>query len=287
MAEATTRPAPPPPPAPLTFDLNQYAEAVDKAFYNQAVVVIATSNAHLDADYAALNPGVTPGDYVLLEASDTGTGIDPALLDQIFEPFFTTKEPGRGTGLGLSMVFGFVKQSGGHIAVYSEPGRGSTFRLYLPRDEPPDAASDPIAEARRTVGGNETVLVVEDNARLRNVAVRGLRALGYRTREAENAEAALVILARLDDVDLLFTDVIMPGQMDGILLAREATRRVPSLRVLLTSGFPDLRGSEHRVTNSEYRLLSKPYRQDELAQAVRKVLDDSSTRAGHAAAHVG
>jgi PAS domain S-box-containing protein len=262
-------------PAQLESALTNLATNARDAMPRGGRLVIGTSNAQLDDMYVEQQPGVTPGEYVLIEVSDTGTGIEPALIDRIYEPFFTTKEPGYGTGLGLSMVFGFVKQSEGHVAVYSEPGRGTTFRVYLPRTVSDSVAV--VANPRPAVGGNELVLVVEDNARLRRAAVRQLNALGYRTLEAENADAALRVLAEQSHVDLLFTDVIMPGELDGLDLAREATRRAPALRVLLTSGFPDLRRGGDRLTNSGFQLLSKPYHQALLARALRQVLD------GHAA----
>jgi signal transduction histidine kinase/CheY-like chemotaxis protein len=268
-------------PGQLGAALTNLATNARDAMRRGGRLAIATSNALLDADYAADQPEVAPGEYVLITVSDTGTGIDPAIISRIFEPFFTTKDPGQGTGLGLAMVFGFVKQSGGHLVVYSEPGRGSTFRLYLPRGE--GNASEPIASADLlpAVGGDETVLVVEDNAQLRCAAVRQLTALGYTTFEVENAEAALHTLAREDCVHLLFTDVVMPGEMDGIDLARHATQLYPTLPVLLTSGFPDLRGAEQRMTDQRYRLLNKPYRHDELARAVRQALDGSVELSRH------
>jgi PAS domain S-box-containing protein len=260
-------------PAQLEAALTNLATNARDAMKRGGRLAIVTSNALLDARYAEDQPEVTPGEYVLIAVSDTGTGIAPAIINRIFEPFFTTKEPGKGTGLGLSMVYGFVKQSGGHLAVYSEPGRGSTFRLYLPRGPVNGAELVVSAGPRPAVGGDETVLVVEDNVQLRRAAVRQLKALGYVTYEAENAEAALLILEGKDVMDLLFSDVVMPGDMDGIELAHEATRLHPKLRVLLTSGFPDLRGSERRMTSPGYRLLNKPYRHDELARSVREVLD--------------
>jgi DNA-binding NtrC family response regulator len=169
-------------------------------------------------------------------------------------------------------VFGFVKQTGGHLAVYSEPGLGTTFRIYLPRARLGDteaAAADPSP----VVGGDETVLVVEDNAPLRRAAARELTELGYQVREAEHAEAALAILSGGDGVDLLFTDVVMPGTMDGLDLAQQATRLRPGLKILLTSGFPGVRGADQRMAGCPFPLLNKPYPHDDLARAVRRVLD--------------
>jgi CheY-like chemotaxis protein len=210
---------------------------------------------------------------VLIEVSDTGTGIPHEILGRIFEPFFTTKPTGLGTGLGLAMVFGFVKQSGGNIDVYSEPGLGATFRLYLPRAQEGEADGEIAVDRQPAVGGEETVLLVEDNARLRKVAARQLTELGYRVLEAENAEAALHIVSDADRIDLLFTDVVMPGSMDGFELARLVGRLRPRPEILLASGFPAGRVPGQPACQSEFRLLGKPYNLDELARAVREALD--------------
>jgi len=240
---------------------------------------ICTRNVRLDAPYAALSPEVTAGPYVLIEISDTGTGIAPEIVGRIFEPFFTTKPPGQGSGLGLSMVFGYVKQSGGHMTVYSEPDRGSTFRIYLPRAEAAGAQTAAVDDQSEVVGGHETVLVVEDNEHLRRATVRQLAALGYRVLEVADAAAALLVLAGDTAIDLLFTDVVIPGELDGIGLARQAVRRDPGLRVLLTSGFPAARAPGQRTCTTEFRLLGKPYHHDELARAVREVLERPGQRA--------
>ena len=239
-------------------------------------LAIGTANRHLDADYAALHPELSPGDYAVIEVTDTGTGIDPEVIDRVFEPFFTTKEQGKGTGLGLSMVFGFIKQSGGHVSVYSECGTGTTFRLYLPRHGAAGAAPDPAAEVPEVVGGHEVVLLVEDNEAMRRVARRQLAALGYRVVEAERADAALDLLER-EPVDLLFSDIVMPGGISGFELARTATTRWPRLKVLLTSGFPEAKMHNRGETAAGVRLLSKPYRRDDLARALRESLEGSVT----------
>jgi PAS domain S-box-containing protein len=237
-------------------------------------LTIATANRHLDKDYTALYPELAPGNYTLIEVSDTGTGIAPEALNHIFEPFFTTKEQGKGTGLGLSMVFGFVKQSAGHINVYSEVGHGTTFRLYLPCAT--TAADSPEAIAVSEKGGHETILAVEDNEGLRRVVVRQLGDLGYRVLEAEDGNAAFKILES-KPVDLLFTDIMMPGGMSGYDLAQRATSRWQALKVLLTSGFPETRlnGNGNGGSTVKMQLLTKPYRKDDLARALRKVLDAS------------
>jgi CheY-like chemotaxis protein len=242
-------------------------------------LTIATHNATLDALYTARYAEVTAGDYALIEICDTGTGIPTEIIGRIFDPFFTTKAPGKGTGLGLSMAFGFVKQSGGHLSVYSEPGLGTTFRLYLPRSDSGEAASAKPPHSGVIVGGDETVLVVEDNAQLRRTAERQLTELGYRVREADSALPALAILSGGEKMDLLFTDIVMPGTMDGLDLAYQAQRLCPGLRVLLTSGFPGGRGANQRMADSPFRLLDKPYSLMQLAQAVRAVLDKADNGA--------
>ena len=193
---------------------------------------------------------------------------------RIFEPFFTTKEQGKGTGLGLSMVFGFMKQSGGHITVYSEPGKGTTFRLYLPRLSDTVAARRSGRSEPASRGGSETILVVEDNAGLRRIVVRQLGEAGYRVLEAPDAEAAMTIIESPEPIHLLLTDMVMPGEMDGRDLARVAVARRPLLRTLLTSGFPGRAVGRLRARAPASRLLSKPYRKEELRRAVREVLDE-------------
>jgi PAS domain S-box-containing protein len=235
-------------------------------------LIISTGNRYLDADYAAQHPEVTPGDYALIEVTDTGTGIPAAILDRIFEPFFTTKDEGKGTGLGLSMVFGYIKQSGGHVNVYSEVGVGTTFRLYLPRSHEAPAASKEAKAEETPLGRGEIVLVVEDNAGLRRIVTRQLRDLGYGVLEAENAAAAQAVLEQ-QPADLLFTDIVMPGEMDGFELVRIAFSRWPAMRVVLTSGFPQAKitGTIGTAATAAH-LLSKPYRKVDLARALRVAL---------------
>jgi PAS domain S-box-containing protein len=243
-------------------------------------LAIATRNRALDAGYVAEHPYVVAGDYVLVEVADTGSGMPPEVLSRIFEPFFTTKEQGRGSGLGLSMVFGFMKQSGGHVTAYSEVGIGSTFRLYFPRAEAAAAAEAPRLEEPALRGAEEVVLVVEDNAALRRVAVRQLAELGYRVREAESAHAAIEAIAVDAAVDVLFTDVIMPGGMDGRRLAEIVMRRWPHIKALLTSGFPGSVVDAGRDPATQVPLLSKPYRKDQLARALREVIERKAGASG-------
>ena len=258
-------------PAQLEAGLVNIFNNARDAMPRGGVLTIATGNRNLDDDYTALHPGLAPGNYTMIEVSDTGTGIPPEVLSHIFEPFFTTKEQSKGTGLGLSMVFGFMKQSGGHINVHSEAGHGTTFRLYLPRaTSAVEAVATRAAALERS--GHETVLAVEDNAGLRRVVRRQLDALGYRVLEAEDGAAALKILES-DAVDLLFTDIVMPGGLSGYDLARTVVARWPAMKVLLTSGFPEAKLDGNGGTRINMRLLTKPYRKGDLARVLREILD--------------
>lgn len=237
-------------------------------------VTIETSNAHLDDTYAAENAEVTPGDYVMVEVTDAGTGIDKAVLDKVFEPFFTTKEPGRGTGLGLSQVHGFIKQSGGHIRIYSELGRGTAVKLYLPRHS--EERSRPGTRSRRVEAlplacGGETILVVEDELAVRHGTVSMLEELGYVVLEAEDGTSALRALDEHSEVALLITDVVMPG-MNGRQLADEAIQRRPGLRVLFASGYARNAIVHHGTLEPGVHLIAKPFTLETLAQKVSELL---------------
>ena len=235
---------------------------------------IAARRVHLDAEYAVAQPDVTPGDYALIEVTDTGFGMAPKMLKHIFEPFYTTKGRDKGTGLGLSMVFGFVKQSGGHVSVYSEVGVGTTFRLYLPLALEAEAATTPKPSPELPKGQRELVLVVEDNPALRRSAVRQLGELGYRTQQASTAAEALGLL-EANGFDLLFSDVVMPGGMDGLELAKAAIDRWPELKVVLTSGFPET-NQKGDVRAANFPFLAKPYRKADLLQVMHDALDDQA-----------
>ncbi len=235
---------------------------------------IVARNTLLDADDKTQFPDAAPGEYVSIEVNDTGTGMTGEVLGHVFEPFFTTKPVGQGTGLGLSMVYGFTRQSGGQIKIYSEPGIGTTVRLYLPRaradarrQQLPGAADTPLR------GGDETVLVVDDNPDVRRVVAGQLSQLGYRVLHAENGPEALGVIGTEPGVDLLFTDVVMPHGMDGFALAEEARKMRPDLKLLFTSGFPSSSVQAQRQIDPGLEFLGKPYRRQELARAVRKVLD--------------
>jgi CheY-like chemotaxis protein len=209
----------------------------------------------------------------MVEVSDTGSGMPPEVLAKVFEPFFTTKPPGKGTGLGLSMVYGFIKQSGGHVNVYSEVGVGTTIRLYLPRADADAETGDATAPVGFVRGRGETVLAVEDNPSLRRVVVRQLSELGYRVVEAETAAAALELLEH-EPVAVVFTDVVLPGGANGYELARDVLQRWPATNIVLTSGFPENRIAADGALRN-VRLLSKPYRKEDIARVIREVLDDA------------
>ena len=240
-------------------------------------LTLEVGNAFLDDAYARDHVEVTPGQYVLLAVTDTGCGMTPEVLAQAYEPFFSTKPEGKGTGLGLSMVYGFVKQSGGHVKTYSEPGHGTTVKLYLPRtrDKEDIAVS---AESAPVMGGEETVLVVEDDDQVRTTVVDMLTELGYRVLKANDASSALVIIESGIPVDLLFTDVVMPGPLRSPELARKARERMPNLAVLFTSGYTENSIVHGGRLDPGVELLSKPYTREALARKVRHVLSNERQR---------
>jgi signal transduction histidine kinase len=234
-------------------------------------LTIETSNVVLDDIYVRMNSDAAAGSYVMVAVTDSGHGIPAAILNKVFEPFFTTKDVDKGTGLGLSMVYGFVKQSNGHIKIYSEEGHGTTIRIYLPRAagvaEPADAATPPVLE-----GGCETILVVEDDHLVRTFVISQIQSLGYLTLAAVNAAEAMAVIDGPQAIDLLFTDMIMPGSMNGRELAAAALKRRASLRVLYTSGYSNEAIIHHGQLDSGVLLLAKPYRKSDLARMIRTAL---------------
>jgi len=238
-------------------------------------LTIETANTHFDRDYAAHNPGVAPGQYIAICVSDTGGGMDEGTLERAFEPFFTTKEVGRGTGLGLSMIYGFVKQSGGHVKIYSELGEGTTVRIYLPRLVGGDAdLPAQIEEAAPEGSRDETILVCEDDDDVRAYTVEALRELGYRVLEAHDGPSAMRLLERQEgNVDLLFTDIVLPGGMTGAVVARDARALRPDLKVLFTTGYARNAIVHHGRLDAGVELITKPFSYADLAARVRDVLD--------------
>ena len=240
-------------------------------------LTIELGNAHLDDDYARTHDEVTPGQYVMLAVSDTGTGMGRDIIERAFDPFFSTKGEGKGSGLGLSMVYGFVKQSGGHVKIYSEIGEGTTIRLYLPRameSEDVEVAVD----AGPITGGTETVLVVEDDGEVRATVVEMLGDLGYRVLKAVDAQSALSVVESGVQIDMLFTDVVMPGTLKSPELARKARERLPDIAVLFTSGYTENSIVHGGKLDAGLELLSKPYTREALARKFRQVLNANRQR---------
>ncbi len=238
-------------------------------------LVVETRNIELDSDHADDQSELQPGQYVQLSISDTGAGMAPEIRDRVFEPFFTTKEKGRGTGLGLAMVYGFVKQSGGHVTIYSEPGLGTTINLYFPRSDAPSGQAPPAkGTASPHVEVRETVLVVEDDSRVRQLTIKRLKLIGYQVLEASDGPAALEILKRGDAVDLVFTDLIMPGGLSGREVAMRARELRPEVKVLLTSGYAEELVHGDDLQRERLKVLRKPYQQADLVAALRDVLGD-------------
>jgi CheY-like chemotaxis protein/two-component sensor histidine kinase len=259
-------------PTQLTTALLNLAVNARDAMTGSGKLTLETSNVVLDQAYADANGDVQPGDYVLIAVSDTGGGIPEAIRKKIFEPFFTTKEVGKGTGLGLSMVYGFVKQSGGHIQVYSEEGYGTTFKIYLPRaDARPE--HDTAPSDLEIKGGMETILIVEDDPMVLSSVTAQFHALGYKILSATNAAQALALVDTGAKFDLLFTDVVMPGQMNGGDLAEAVLKRRPGLKVIFTSGYTQNAVVHHGRLLPGVLLLTKPYRKHDLARMLRRAFD--------------
>jgi len=259
-------------PSQLTTAVINLALNARDAMRDGGKLTLETRNVHLDEAYAGMHNEVAAGNYVMIAVSDTGSGITPENLERVFDPFFTTKEVGKGTGLGLSMVFGFVKQSGGHVKIYSEIGYGTSVKMYLPRATGDEQIKFDPSAALAIEGGHEAVLVVEDDTMVRQYVVTQVRSLGYVTLEAANAVEALAVLDKHPTIDLLFTDVIMPGAMNGRQLADTATQRRPGLKTLFTSGYTENAILHHGRLDPGVHLLAKPYRKPELARMIRVAL---------------
>lgn len=241
------------------------------AMNGHGCLTVEAGNVSIDDNYARRNADVAPGQYVMLAVTDTGAGMPPEIQEQVFEPFFTTKPEGQGTGLGLSMVYGFVRQSGGHVKIYSEVGVGTTVRLYLPRADEPEDLEVQI-DTGPAGGGTETVLVVEDDEDVRVTVVEMLSGLGYRVLKARDAVSALAIVESGVPIDLLFSDVVMPGPLRSTEMARKVRERLPGIAVLFTSGYTDNAIVHTGRLDAGIELLSKPYTHEALARKVRQML---------------
>jgi CheY-like chemotaxis protein len=235
-------------------------------------LTIETANVHLDDVYAAANAEVVPGDYVMLAVSDTGVGMTPDVAEHALEPFFTTKPAGEGTGLGLSMIYGFVRQSGGQVTLKSAPGEGTTVTLFLPRSLA--ASATPLEELPPAESGHEMILVVEDDSDVRATAVQLIEQLGYSVLEAADGPAGLALVHQHPEIALLFTDVVMPGGMRGDELAAAAKALRPGLKILMSSGNFDLGGEAGSQEKMAYPFIAKPYRAQALASRLRETLGE-------------
>ncbi|MCD8526095.1 MAG: response regulator [Alphaproteobacteria bacterium] len=276
-------------PWPVSIDTGQFENALINLAVNArdamkgiGKLTIETSNVILDDSYTLQHPNVSEGPYVLVTISDTGSGIPPETLSRIFEPFYTTKQAGEGTGLGLSMVYGFIKQSGGHVNVYSEKDHGTVFRIYLPRVRVEEDALTSAQDATAP-SGKETVLVAEDDDHVRHMACTMLERLGYKTLQAKNGNVAMELLKKEHkQIDVVFTDIVMPGGMSGIKLVQQMREYYPGIKVLYTSGYTENAIPDYQLSVGE-ELISKPYRKETLAQKIRKVLDAEIPEAENAA----
>jgi PAS domain S-box-containing protein len=241
-------------------------------------LVLETRNIVLDADHSDFHPELQPGEYVQLSISDTGSGMPAEVRDRVFEPFFTTKEKGRGTGLGLAMVYGFVKHCGGHVTIYSEVGLGTTINLYFPRVDGGAPRLSARAKEYADPQARETILVVEDDERVRRLTIARLKMIGYEVLEASDGPKAIEILTQDHAVDLVFTDLIMPGGMSGREVAARARELKPGVKVLLTSGYAEELARGEDLEREQLRVLRKPYHQADLAAALREALGPSAAQ---------
>lgn len=256
-------------PTQLQSALVNLLRNAEDAMEADGVILVMTENANIDDGYLAQEIDIEPGRYVRISVSDTGVGMTAEARRKAFEPFFTTKPPGKGTGLGLATVYGFVRQSGGHITIYSEPGQGTTVNLYLPaRIDAAEAKAEAAAPVPTPLpGGGEVILVVEDDEAVRRMTGTRIRALGYDVREAGSVDEALELLGRAKDVALVFSDMVMPGVKTGLDLAWHLRRHQPELPILLTTGYSG-EMSDAEALNG-FGLIRKPYRQEDLAEAIR------------------
>jgi CheY-like chemotaxis protein len=248
------------------------------AMGNAGKLTLEVGNAFLDGRYALDHGEVSAGQYVMLAVTDTGCGMTPDVLAQAYEPFFSTKPEGKGSGLGLSMVYGFVKQSGGHVKIHSEPGHGTTVKLYLPRTHDKEDLGA-VMESTPVLGGAETILVAEDDEQVRVTVVETLSELGYRVLKASDAGSALAIIESGVPIDLLFTDVVMPGPLRSPELARRARQLIPGIAVLFTSGYTESAIVHGGRLDAGVELLGKPYTREALARKIRHVLANRTQRA--------
>jgi len=262
------------------IDVNQLENAIINLAVNARDAIpdggkltLETANTYLDEDYTIAHPGLSAGQYVVICVTDTGAGMHPDVAAKAFEPFFTTKESGRGTGLGLSQVYGFVKQSNGHVKIYSEIGHGTTIKIYMPRYTE-GGASVPVRRSAAVADatGSETILLVEDEDGVRNFVTQALEELGYKVFAADGAEMALDLLKKQPDINMLLTDIVMP-QTNGKRLSEQVQRQRPGIKVLFMTGYSRNAIIHNGVLDAGVALLNKPFTIDQLGAKVRLVLD--------------
>ncbi|RYG14862.1 MAG: response regulator, partial [Burkholderiales bacterium] len=276
---------------PARSDENQLESAILNLAINArdampegGTLTIETGNEVLDEDYAARHEGLKPGEYAVVSVKDTGTGMPPDVLAKAFDPFFTTKPIGQGTGLGLSMIYGFTKQSGGHVRIDTAPGQGTTVKLYFPRDGSGEEASntiEPVVQAEAPQGEGETILVVEDEPAVRMLVVEELEELGYKVIEAPTGQAAIPILESTQRIDLLVSDVGLPG-MNGRQVAEIGRQHRPGLRVLFMTGYAENAAARSEFLASGMEMIAKPFALDALATRIRAILDATQHPPGEA-----
>jgi PAS domain S-box-containing protein len=274
---------------PAMIDANQLENAIINLSINArdamdkgGKLTIETANTRLDRAYAGMHDEVKPGQYVMVAVTDTGTGMPPEVVEKVFEPFFTTKETGKGSGLGLSMVYGFVKQSGGHVKIYSEPRSGTAIKLYLPKATGMEEAASQRDVAARVGGqprGRETILVVDDDPDVRAFVAMVLRDLGYSVLEAGDGAEAVAVTDGIDHLDMLLTDVVLPWQMNGRDVAEAVAARFPTVRILYMSGYSENAVIHHGRLDSDAELLVKPFSRQDLAIVIRQILDRTEQEA--------
>jgi CheY-like chemotaxis protein len=255
------------------------------AMPNGGRIRVEVSNIAIDESYVERNPDARPGDYIVIAVTDTGTGMPPEVVARVFEPFFTTKEVGKGTGLGLPTIYGFIKQSGGHVNIYSEVDHGTVVRLYVPRADAPSIVPElPADDLQAMPGGQESILLVEDDRTVRAFTERMLIELGYRVTTAADPHEALKIARLTGRPDLLVTDIVMPGQMNGHELAERLRQLWPDLKVLCTSGYTDGAPAVVDGLVDGFLFLSKPFRRRDLALKVREAIDTPAKQPADVAA---
>jgi CheY-like chemotaxis protein len=266
------------------MDPNQFENALINlainardAMSNGGTLVIETANTKLDETFSKPHDEVTPGDYVMVAVSDTGDGIPPEALEKVFEPFFTTKEVGMGSGLGLSMVYGFVKQSGGHVMIDSALNQGTVVKLFMPRAAQIAERDDVVAQPPKIAMGSESILVVEDDDGVRDIAVAILSNQGYKVTTAKNGAEALDLLSEGPNFDLLYTDIVLPGGMNGVEIGEEAVRFQPKIKIIYTTGYTENSVASRKNLNPDALWVNKPYLQSELLQKIRTALDLEAT----------